>query len=137
MSAKVMNTERLLRKLAALPEAAKADIRPALEKSAAEIVALAKSLVPTDSGALRDSIGWTWGSAPEGSRVLGTVAAGDLTITLFAGSSDAYHARWIEFGTVKMNRQPYFFPAYRALRKRSLRRIKAAGRKAAKRVAAG
>jgi len=134
--AKVLNVQRLNRKLAALPDAAKAEIRPALEKSAQEIVALAKSLAPVDKGDLRASIGWTWGTAPKGSIKIGAVVSGDLTVTIYAGNSEAFYARWVEFGTVKARAQPYFYPAYRALRKRSKSRIKRAGTKAAKKVAA-
>lgn len=137
MKATVLNAQRLNRKLAALPDVAKAEIRPALEKSAQEIVALAKSLVPVDQGDLRDSIGWTWGTAPKGSIKIGAVVSGDLTVTIFAGNSEAFYARWVEFGTQKMRARPYFYPAYRALRKRSKSRIKRAGTKAAKKVAAG
>lgn len=137
MKAKVLNVQRLNRKLAALPDVAKAEIRPALEKSAQEIVTLAKSLVPVDQGDLRDSIGWTWGSAPKGSIKIGAAVSGDLTVTIFAGNSEAFYARWVEFGTQNMRAQPYFYPAYRALRKRSKSRIKRAGTKAAKKVAAG
>lgn len=137
MKATVLNAQRLNRKLAALPDVAKAEIRPALEKSAQEIVTLAKSLVLVDQGDLRDSIGWTWGSAPKGSIKIGAVVSGDLTVTIFAGNSEAFYARWVEFGTQNMRARPYFYPAYRALRKRSKSRIKRAGTKAAKKVAAG
>lgn len=137
MKVKVLNVDRLNRKLAALPAAVKVEIRPALEKSADEIAALARRLVPVDSGDLRDSIGWTWGTAPRGAISLGTVKAGDLTITVYAGNSEAFYARWVEFGTVKTSAQPFFYPAYRAMRKRAKSRIKRAGTKAAKKVAAG
>lgn len=135
--ARVRNRERLMRKLKALPEAVKADIRVALERSADEIVALAKSLVPVDKGALRDSIGWTYGEAPKGSMALATGGSGDLKVTVYAGSSDAFYARWVEFGTVNMSGIPFFFPAYRALRRRVRSRVSRAVTKAARRVAGG
>ncbi len=129
-----------------MPVQAKARIREALEKSADEIVRLAKSLVPVDSGALRDSIGWTWGKVPQGALTLGKVVAGklggDLTITIYVGTRDkklgdldAFYARWIEFGTQHMKAQPFFYPAYRAQKKSARSRVRRAITKAAKEVA--
>ncbi|MHC3940223.1 hypothetical protein ACI0FR_01533 [Paenochrobactrum sp. BZR 201-1] len=118
---------------------AKNEIRKALETSADEIVGMAQRLVPVDKGDLRNSIGWTWGKAPKGAMTLGKVAeaslAGDLTITIYAGNSEAFYARWIEFGTQKMPKQAYFFPSYRANRKRALSRVRRSITKAAKQVA--
>lgn len=140
MNAKVLNAGRLMKKLAAPPAAAKREIRPALEKSADEIVQLAKNLVPVDQGDLRNSIGWTWGAAPKGAIAIGTVAGAgagaEMTITVFAGNDEAFYARFVEFGTQQASARPFFFPAYRALRKRSKSRIRRAGTKAAKKVAA-
>lgn len=136
MTAKVLRRAELNRKFAALPQIAKDEIRKALARSAGEIAAFARSLVPVDSGALRDSIGWTYGAAPKGSMTLASAAVGELTVTVFAGNSEAYYARWVEFGTQKMTAQPYFFPAYRALRKRARSRVSRATTAAAKKVAA-
>lgn len=101
---------------------------------------MAKSLVPVDKGELRDSIGWTWGRPPKGAITLGKVAASqiatDLTITIYAGNSDAYYARWVEFGTQKMGAQPYFFPSYRANKRQSRQRLSRAINQAAKKVSA-
>ena len=122
---------------------------------AADIVRMAKSLVPVDSGELQKSIGWTWGKAPKGSLTLGKLAAsqiaGSLTATVYAGDDKAFYARWVEFGTAPhvvggkfkgaqhpgTTAQPFFFTAYRANRKSVKRRITSAANKAAKRVAAG
>jgi HK97 gp10 family phage protein len=68
--------------------------------------------------------------------VIAQAKQGDLTATIYVGDDEAYYARWIEFGTQKMAAQPFFFVAYRALRKRSKSRIKRSQRKAAKKVAA-
>jgi HK97 gp10 family phage protein len=133
----IQGLSRLQRKLKALPEAVIAELRPAMEQGAAEIVSLAKSLVPVESGELRDSIGWTWGAAPEGSMVLGQVGRGNLRITVYAGNSQAFYARWVEFGTSQAGARPFFYPAYRAVRKRVKGRVTRAITKSAKRVAAG
>jgi hypothetical protein len=77
--------------------------------------------------------------------------AGNLIITIYAGSDEAFHARWVEFGTAPhLNggrfagsshpgtaAQPFFYPSYRATRKRAKGRVTRAVNKAAKRIAAG
>lgn len=154
MVTRIFGLDRLKKKLRRFPEVVEAEIKAALEASANEIVALAKSLAPADSGTLRDSIAWTYGEAPEGAIVLGKVrgsASGNLKITVYAGGGDAFYARFIEFGTaphVNGGRfagtnnpgsaaQPFFYPAYRATRKRAKGRVTRAVNKAAKRIAAG
>ncbi|WP_454914986.1 HK97-gp10 family putative phage morphogenesis protein [Xanthobacter sediminis] len=86
-----------------------------------------------------------------------------VRITIYAGDDDAFYARWVEFGTrataarasrrsrkwrtiVVMTKarkahaatpaQPFFFPAWRAMRKRVKGRVSRAITKAAKKVAA-
>jgi HK97 gp10 family phage protein len=110
-----------------------------MEQAANETVAMMKSLVPTDTGTLKESINWTWGAAPKGALTLGKVKSrgNDLTITIYAGGPDAFHARWVEFGTSKMAKQPYFYVSWRANRKRAKRAIGREVRKTAKQVAAG
>lgn len=138
--AKVIGVAKLRRKLEALVAVGRDEIKRAMETSADEIVALAKNLVPVDKGDLKDSIGWTWGKAPKGAMTLGTVQSNEVdsgfTITIFAGNSEAYYSRWVEFGTQKMAAQPYFYPSYRALRRRSKSRVTRAVTKAIKKVAA-
>lgn len=87
---------------------------------------------------------------------------GDLIITIFAGDDKAFYARWVEFGTkphtinatnaTSMRRggvnfgtsvshpgastsNAFFFPAYRAMRKRIKARIARATKKSIKNVA--
>lgn len=101
--ARVVGRDRLNRKLKALPAQSRKRVRQAMEESADDIVALMKASVPVDSGALRDSIGWTWGGPPERSISLIGFAGGgpsdDLMLTIYAGDEDAFYARWVEFGT--------------------------------------
>ena len=136
---KMEGKEALRAKLRALPDAIKAQIAAALEAGAQEIVRLAQSLVPIDQGDLRKSIGYTFGAAPKGSVVLAQSSGeqSDLRITIYAGDSDAFYARWIEFGTQKMRARPFFFPAYRANKRRVRSRITRAVNKAARTVAKG
>ncbi|UXS00832.1 HK97 gp10 family phage protein [Agrobacterium tumefaciens] len=151
---KILNLNRLNKKLARLPAVAKEMIRKAMEAKADEIVAMMKSLVPVDGGALRDSIGWTWGKAPKGAMVIASVqAAGEdgMTLTIYAGNSEAYYARWVEFGTARhinggkfsgsqhpgTTAQPFFYVSWRANKRRTVRAISKATRDAAKKVATG
>lgn len=154
MASKVIGLDRLKRKMRKLPEAVEAEIRPVMQQSAHEIVDFAKGLVPVESGTLRESIGWTWGDAPEGAMVLGQVqrgGAGNMVITIYAGNDEAFYARFVEFGTAPhlnggrfagsdnpgTSAQPFFYPAYRAKRRLVRGRVSRAVNKAAKRVAAG
>lgn len=125
----VKGVRELEKKLAAMPKRVEIASRKAMEKGAEELVAMMKRLVPVDQGDLRNSIGWTWGNAPKGSTVLAESAPTErgLKITVFATD---FKARWLEFGTVKMRAQPYFFPSWRALRKRIKSRILREQRKA-------
>ncbi|MEO9340468.1 HK97-gp10 family putative phage morphogenesis protein [Mesorhizobium sp. SB112] len=123
---------RLQKRLNAIPIAAKRAVELSMEKSAQEIVALAKRLCPVDQGELRDSIGWTWGDAPEGTIVLAATKGAVLRITIYAGSDAAFYARWVEFGTATALPQPFFLPSYRLLKKRTSNRTKRAISKAVK-----
>jgi len=138
--ARIIGLAKLQKKLNAMPQIAKDEIKRALEKSADEIVELAKNLVPEDTGDLRNSIGWTYGKVPRGAMTLGKVFASklatDLTITIYAGNSEAYYSRWVEFGTQKMAARPYFYVSYRANKKKAQSRIRRSITRAAKKAAA-
>lgn len=135
---RVVGVQKLNRKLGKIPAAVREEVRTAMVRSAREIADLAEVLVPQGTtGKLAGSIGWTWGEAPRGALSLGKVATGgDMTITVYAGDREAFYARWVEFGTVKVAAQPFFFPAYRALRKRSKSRIRRAWTRGIKKAAA-
>jgi len=136
---KVVGREALKRKFDALPKAAVIAIRAAMEKQAEAIVDMAKRLVPVKTGTLRDSIGWSWGAAPKGSMKIASVTAtgSEMTLTIYAGNSEAFYARWLEFGTINQPASPYFYVSYRARRRTAKNAIRAAVRKSAKAVAAG
>lgn len=125
-----------------IPRAVEQAAVQTMEAGATEIVRLMKSLAPVDEGELRDSIGWTWGAAPAGAMVLARskVAGGKgrKQITIYAGNARTMVgsrnqfqlARLQEFGTQAMAANPFFFPAYRALRKRVRGRVTRGIRKA-------
>lgn len=149
---RIIGLAKLHKKLQRMPDVAKTKIKAAMERGADEIVAMMRNLVPKPgsapyaTGALRDSIGWTWGKAPQGAMTLGKMAAnnlaGELTITIYAGTrdkklgdADAYYARFVEFGTKHMAASPYFYVSYRANKKKVRSRIRRATTAAAKEVA--
>lgn len=121
-----------------------------MEACAQEIVDAMKAAAPVlkrvDSrrtvGALRDSIGWTWGDVPAGSFTIADIRSGKnkgdqyaaLRIKIYAGNRDAFYARFMEFGTATgIRAQPFFFPTWKEkkaeFRKRIRDAVKAAIRK--------
>lgn len=151
------------RKFAAIPKRVENAAKQAMEKGAEELVAMMKRLAPIDDGDLRDSIGWTWGAPPAGAAVIAE-STGDergLKLIVYAGNRKAFYAAFVEFGTAAHNvatgggtvlgkssaatgggsmhpgsrAQPFFFPAYRSLRKRIQSRIRREMKKAIKSTA--
>ena len=111
-----------------------------MEEGAAEVVAEMKRLAPVDSGALRDSINWTWGDVPAGTFTIADIRSGKnageqyatLRIRIYAGSKQAFYARWQEFGTKDHPAQPFFYVAWKKHRAKFRARIRAAVRAAIK-----
>jgi HK97 gp10 family phage protein len=149
--AKIKNRARLLAKMAALPPAVRSAIKQALAQGADEIVADAKRLAPVRTGKLRDSIIQTWGGgkARYASLSAGTEGDPDLTVVISAGNDGVRYAHLVEFGTAPHTNggkfagtenpgtepRPFFFPAYRANRRRVKARITRATKRAAQQVA--
>jgi HK97 gp10 family phage protein len=166
---KFRGVDKLKRKLRTIPQIAREEIHGALQQSAAEMVATAKSFAPVKSGDLSNSIGYTFGKyTQENSNVRGVGVTGtklndpDLTVTIHAGDAKALYAAFVEFGTashtIKPRRpggllnvfgrmitkvehpgataRPFFFPAWRLVKKKAKGRVSRATSKAAKKVAA-
>lgn len=119
-----------------IPALAREAAKQALEQNARELVAEMKRLAPKDTRALANSINWTWGDAPAGSMVLGTVAGNKystMRITVYAGdeSTIVTNSRGVrfqnaflqEFGTKNMPPSPFFYPSYRGLRRKMKGRV--------------
>ncbi|MDK1489376.1 HK97 gp10 family phage protein [Sinorhizobium sp. 7-81] len=119
----------LEKKLAAMPKRVEHATRKAMEKGAEELCQMMRRLVPVDSGDLKASISWTWGEAPKGALVLAESEPTERGLKITVYTTD-WKARWVEFGTVKMSAQPFFFPSWRSLRKRIKSRIVREQRKA-------
>lgn len=164
---KIDGKARLQAKIAAMPVKTRDRIRKSLESSARDMADVAKRLAPVKSGALRNSIGYTFGSySPENANVRGVSSSGgghDLSVTVHAGDATAWYASLVEFGTVPhvikpkkpggllnvhgrmiaevhhpgATARPYFFPAYRLTKKQLKARVRAAVSRAAKEAASG
>lgn len=146
------NASRFKGKISLLPASVGAAVRDAMEQSAQEIVDAMKNFVPVDTGALKNSIAWCWGPPPINAKILKTIGqrpqadTKDFRITIYAGDYEAYYAGWVEFGTraraagqyrdEKGHRrnagkgghaatpaQPFFYPIWRAYKKRLRLRI--------------
>lgn len=120
-----------------------------MEEGAEEIVQEMKRRAPVlkntrnkrrRPGALRDSIGWTWGEVPAGSFTIADIRSGrnageqyaTLRLKIYAGSKEAFYGRWQEFGTTEHAAQPFFFNTWKKNRAAFRRRIRTAVRKAIK-----
>lgn len=137
---------RLRARLARVPDIARAAAAQAMEEGAALIVAEMKQAAPVlkkpsknrQAGALRDSIGWTWGEVPAGSFTIADIRSGKnrgeqyatLRLKIYAGSREAFYARWQEFGTTEHPAQPFFFSVWKKHRAKFRARIRAEVRKA-------
>jgi HK97 gp10 family phage protein len=93
-------------------------VLPALLKSGNELADRIRVLVPTEHGALKDSIKVTEVSA--------------TTVTVSEGGAEAPYALHVEYGTKHAHAEPHFWPAYRLTKKRIRNRIKRAVTQAVK-----
>lgn len=122
----VKGLDRLNRRWRAVPKNARINVRAAMEDLASDIVEEMWSRAPFRDGVLSGSIGWTWGDAPAGSMTIGKVGGkeyGAMRITIYAGGGEAFYARFHEFGTQDMPANPFFFPVWRARKRRVKGRI--------------
>lgn len=122
------NKGRLRAKIERLSASGKRAAREAIEGGAEEIAAAQRRAAPTESGALRDSI--------KVQRKAGEGGA-DIGVRIVAGDAKAWYARIVEFGTRPhiaggkfkgakhpgARARPYFYPTYRAYKKRFKSRV--------------
>ena len=141
--ARVLNAKRLERKLRRIPTVMEQRIDAARQKGGMELVALVKQFAPVKSGELVESVGWDIVPTTTDQTKRGAVR-------VFAGNDKkGWYARLVEFGTrphfqPKRGTQhpgatarPFFYPAYRLIRKRLASRIKREATKGAKAAARG
>lgn len=112
MASRVEGLARLKARFASIPKRMKASVKAAIDLSADELVAFQKRLAPKDEGELEASIHTEPGRHELSVAVVASVPKGIFDV-----------ARLQEFGTVDMPAQPFFFPPFRANRKRMRSRI--------------
>lgn len=146
------NVSGLKEKFAELPETIETALKDQIEKEAGKIVAFMRALLMAQPYDIKDKIeiDWTWGDVPEGAVTVAEYRGKErleLVAKIYArgkqGSGIA--AQWFEFGTkrrsTKLGRDrgsisasPFFFPAYRAEKSRANNNIRAALRRAIKKL---
>jgi HK97 gp10 family phage protein len=121
-------SDRLAKRLAAIPKAVKEAVHPALIKSGEELAARMKALAPVDTGKLRDSIVATppGQATPPYSQPGGSTVAGENQVLVTAGDTGVRYPHLVEYGTTNAPAQPFFWPAYRLSKKRIQNRVKRA-----------
>jgi HK97 gp10 family phage protein len=118
------------RRMAAIPQAAREAIKPALIKSGNEIAAIQRSLAPDDPSTsapdLKSSIEVTGPGqqTPPYSQPGGSQTVPENMVAITVGNTDVRYPHLLEYGTTKMNAQPFFWPGFRLGRKKALARIK-------------
>lgn len=134
MSTRWEGRERMRRRFQKLPQLAKLHVRKAMEQGAREITDMQRRLAPRDDGPLQEAIHWAW-------RVSSTAL---MTIAIRAWSPRVKYAHLVEYGTRPHKQggrfagtmhpgtkpQPFFWPSYRALKRRVMNRIRRGLRKA-------
>ena len=154
--AKLKNRESALRKLAAIPPAVRSAAKQALAQSADEITEAIRAAAPEDRGNLKASIKQTWGRGriryasmgQKRGQDIGEAGDPDLSVRITAGDDFARYAHIVEFGSAPhinggqfagtqhpgTRAQPFFYPTWRANRRRARSRISRAITKAIKQL---
>lgn len=115
---------RLSIKLARIKPAIARELAPAVEANARQVHEIQYRLVPEADGELRESLAYYAVPGFQG-----------LKWRVTAGDEAAFYARMVEFGTPRNAASPFFYPAYRAVRRALRSRMSRAIRKAIKKVA--
>jgi HK97 gp10 family phage protein len=126
--AKSAQIARLQRRIEAIPQAVREQVRPVLAASGNELAATMRALAPVDEGDLRESIAVTGpGQAtPPYSQPGGSQIAGELEVLVTAGNDNVRYPHLVEYGTAHAPAQPFFWPAFRLGRKKLASKIKRA-----------
>lgn len=129
MASSIKGLAALNKKLNAIPKATRVEVRRVLDKSADEMVALARGLVAVDEGDLLNTI-----EKADGKHEMAVVVRAGGAATTVNGYD---HSIAVEHGTTHSAEQPFFWPSYRAIKKRAKGRATRAIRKAVRAVIGG
>lgn len=151
ISAKVRNKDRLYAKLKALAPEAAAALAEEANKAADDMVRTARSYAPIEDGDLRESIVATRAGqqTPSYSQPGGSQLVPEGAVLVTAGNTKVRYPHLVEYGTrphVNAGKfpgtqhpgaaaRPYFWPAFRLLRRRFRSRMTRAMNKAIRKAA--
>lgn len=124
----VKGLPQLNAKLKRLRTATAEPVKIGVGKGAQLIVEEQKRLVPVKTGALRDSIQWTFGDPPAYASLnltRGKRKENETRATITAGSNAVRYAHLVELGHSGKPGTPFFYPGYRATRKAAKKLIDA------------
>jgi len=126
--------DKFNRRMAAIPVAVREAVKPALAKSGQDLASMQRILAPRETGALQESIHVTLPgeTTPPYSQPGGSRTAKENEVLVTVGNEDVRYAHLVEYGTADAAAQPYFWPAYRLLKKKLASRVKRAISKAVK-----
>lgn len=122
------------RRWSAIPANVRKAVMDTLEQNAQELVAEMDRVKPL----AEIEVGWTWGKPPKGAVAVAKAATTErgLAITVWARApqGSGFNAAWFEFGTGerqhnsgkstgRITASPFFYPVYRARRRRVRSRL--------------
>lgn len=131
---RLKGSAELEKRLLAIPRGVLVELRPALVKGAQDIESAMEMLVPEDQGDLLGSIQVTGPgeTTPDYAEGGGSVTLKENQAAVTVGNTDVRYGHIVEFGSVKMEAQPFMRPAFRLKKAKVLRRIQSAITKAIK-----
>lgn len=120
--------DRMNRRFAAVLKNVRESVQPSLVKSGEELAGMMRQLAPEDEGDLKASIAVTapGQTTPAYSQPGGSRTAKENEVLVTVGNVGVRYPHLVEYGTSKAPAQPYFWPAFRLLRKRLENRTKRA-----------
>lgn len=136
---KIIGLDQLNKKLKRIPRAAEKAAIDAVVLGANEIAAIQRTLAPVDDGDLKDSIAVTGPNSrtPAYSQPGGSMSTNEFQAVVTAGNTKVRYAHLVEFGTAPhinggqfagsehpgTAANPFFWPGYRAVRRRVRSRV--------------
>ncbi|EBA06002.1 hypothetical protein [Sagittula stellata] len=148
----MVETSRFRRKMAAMRTEVREALANAIERNADNVCAEMRIMLAVQYPAVaaKVDIGWTWGDAPRGSITVGKVGGREtdqIAVTIYATAKQGsgFSAAWFEFGTAerftkdgkstgRITAGPYFFPVYRANKRRVLTSLRSTLRRAVRKI---
>lgn len=123
---------RLRNRLSAIPGQVKAAVQPTLIREAEAMATTMRSLAPDDPATGEPDLVTSIEVTPAGkmtppySQPGGSMTVPENTVAITVGNEEVRYPHLLEYGTTKMQAQPYFWPAVRLHRKKAQRNVKAA-----------